>query len=314
VTQPYPGPYQGPGPYQPAPYQGPFQQLPYQPVPPRFRPLRAVAIVSMVLMGLTVLAAVIQCVLLWRSYDEVKRLVYGLLSDQEIERGAQSIAGTGPFLNLVSYLLIGTAIAFLLWLWRARENVDFLFSPFAPQPIAPPQRLHRRLSGWLVGSWFCPIVQFWYPLQVVEDVVRASEPATQPGAARSARIRALLYGWWASWTGFWVILVGGGSLATVGFIVWIVRLVQISDSSDAESPYVDIYDLQDFMVRVALGVDIGFTVATVLLAFAAVAMGLLMLQVGSWQQVRLTPPPVQDYVQPPQYAPRPHPGFPTYGR
>lgn len=310
MTQPYPGPYQGPGPYQPAPYQGPFQQLPYRPVPPQFRPLRAVSIVSIVLMGLTVIAAVIQCVLLWRSYDEVKRLVYGLLSDQEIEHGVESIAGTGPFLNLVSYLLIGTAIAYLLWLWRARENVDFLFSPFAPQPIAPPQ---RRTPGWAVGSWFCPIVQFWYPLQVVEDVVRASEPAAQPGAARSVRIRALLYGWWGSWTTFWVILVGGGSVATVGFIAWIVRLVQISDSADPGSPYVDIYDLQDFMVRVALGFDIGFTVATVLLAVAGVAMALLMLQVGGWQQVRLTPPPpVQDYPQPPQYVRRP--GFPTYGR
>lgn len=307
MTQPYPGPYQGPG---------PFQQLPYQPVPPQYRPLRAVTIVSIVLMGLTVLAAVIQCVLLWRSYDEVKRLVYGLLSDAEIERGMQSIAGTGPFLNLLSYLLIGTAIAFLLWLWRARENVNFLYSPFAPQPIAPPRRLHRRSPGWVVCSWFCPIVQFWYPLQVVEDVVRASEPAAQPGAARSGRIRTLLYGWWASWTGFWVILGGGGSVATVGFIVWIVRLVQISDNTDAESPYVDIYGLQDFMVRVALGVDIGFTVATVLLVVAGVAMVLLMRQVAGWQQVRLTPPPVQDRGQlpTPQYAPRPHPGFPTYGR
>lgn len=313
MTQPYPGPYQGSG-----PYQGPFQQLPYQPVPPQFRPLRAVSIVSIVLMGLSVIAAVIQCVLLWRSYDEVKRLVYGLLSDQEIEHGVESIAGTGPFLNLVSYLLIGTAIAFLLWLWRARENVDFLFSPFAPQPTAPqpmpPQRLHRRSSGWVVGSWFCPIVQFWYPLQVVEDVVRASEPATQPGAARSTRIRTLLYGWWSSWTGFWVILVGGGTVATIGFFVWIVRLVQLSDASDPNSPYADIYDLQDFMVRVALGFDIGFTVATVLLVVAGIAMALLMLQVGDWQQVRLTPapPPVQDRPQPPQYVPRP--GFPTYGR
>ncbi|MFG1907037.1 DUF4328 domain-containing protein [Kribbella sp. NPDC048928] len=327
MTQPYPGPhqgprpYQGPGPYQQGPYQqGPYQPLPYRPVGPQFRPLRAVAIVSIVLMGLTVLAAVVQCVLLWRSYDEVKRFVYGLLSDEEIERGVQSIAGTGPFLNLVSYLLLGTAIAFVLWLWRARENVDFLYSPFAPQPIVPPHRLHRRVPGWVVGAWFCPIVQFWYPLQVVEDVVRASEPVSRPGAARSGRIRTLLYGWWASWTGFWVILLGGGTVATVGLIIWIVRVVELADSSDPDSPYVDIYDLQDYMVHVALGVDIGFTVATVLLIVAGVAMALLMLQVGDWQRVQSTPPPpVQDYVQPlapPQYAPRqqhPGPGFPTYG-
>ncbi|HET6738760.1 MAG TPA: hypothetical protein VFH76_07500, partial [Kribbella sp.] len=61
--------------------------MPYRPAGPQFRPLRALAIVSIVLMALTVLAAVVQCVLLWRSYDEVKRFVYGLLSDEEIERG-----------------------------------------------------------------------------------------------------------------------------------------------------------------------------------------------------------------------------------
>jgi hypothetical protein len=282
--------------------------------------LRAVGIVSIVLMGLTVLAAVAQCVLLWRSYDEVKRFVYGLLSDEEIDRGIESIAGAGPFLDLFGYLLVGTAIAFLIWLWRARDNVDVLYSPFAPPPGAPVAGPHRRSPGWVVCSWFCPIVQFWYPLQVVEDVARASEPPDQPGVARSGRIRALLYTWWATWCAFWVIVVGGGSAAVIGLIIWIVRLVEVSDSSGG-SPYVDIYDLQDYLVRVALAFDIGFTVATVLLVVAGVTVTLLMLEIGRWQHARVVPPPapVQDVVQPPptpQYAPRrqpPGPGFPTYG-
>jgi hypothetical protein len=290
------------------------------PVVPQYRPLRALAIVSIALMGVTALCAVIQCVLLWRSYGEVKRFVYGLLSDEEIERGMESIAGTGPLLNLVSYLLIGTGIAFLIWLWRARDNVDFLYSPFAPNPTVPTHGAHRRSPGWVVGAWICPIVQFWYPLQVVEDVARASEPRDRPGIARSGRIRALLYTWWVSWSGFWVVIVGGGSAAVIGFVIWIVRLVEVAES-DVEGQYVDIYDLQDYMVRVALAVDIGFTVATVLLIVAAVTASLLMLQIGGWQQSRLAPPPpVQDFVQPPpqtpQYAPRqqhPGQGFPTYG-
>ncbi|MFF0339122.1 DUF4328 domain-containing protein [Kribbella sp. NPDC004875] len=306
MTQPYPWPYQG---------SGPFQPLPYGPLP-RYRPLRTVAIVSIVLMGLTCVAAVIQSVLLWRSYDEVKRFVYGLLSEDELDRGIESVSGSGPLLNLVSYLLMGTGIAFLIWLWQARENTDFLHSPAAPRPADPMRGLHRRSHGWIVGAWFCPIVQFWYPLQIVEDVARASEPPEQLGAARSGRMRTLLYGWWSAWTGFWVILVGGGSLAMVGFIVWFVRLVQVTD--DTDGPYADLYDMQDFMVRVALGVDIGFTVATVLLIVAAAGASLMMLQVTDWQHTRATPRPVQDVVQPlepPQYAPRyPGQGFPTYGR
>jgi hypothetical protein len=295
--------------------------MPYQPMPvlPQYRPLRALAVVSIALMGVTALGAVIQCVLMWRSYGEVKRFVYGLLSDEEIDRGIASIAGSGPLLDLVGYLLVGTGIAFLIWLWRARDNVDFLYSPFAPQPTVPAQRVHRRAPGWVVGSWFCPIVQFWYPLQVVEDVARASEPPGRPGVARSGRIRALVYTWWLSWSGFWVIIVGGGAAAVIGMVIWIVRLVNAADNGDPDNPYVDIYDLQDFMVRLALAVNIGFTVAAVLLVVAAVTAALLLLQVGSWQQERLGPPRVQDFVPPPaqpQYAPRrqnPGPGFPSYG-
>jgi hypothetical protein len=188
--------------------------MPYQPapIPPRYRPLRKIALVSIVLMGLTAVAAVIQSVLLWSSYDDVKRFVYGLLTEEEIDRGIESIAGTGPLLNLVSYLLMGTAVAFLIWLWQARENTDFLHSPLAPRhgpPVDPAGGLHRRVQGWVVGSWFCPIVQFWYPLEIVQDVATASEPLDQPGATKTGRMRTLLYGWWASWTGFWVILIRG---------------------------------------------------------------------------------------------------------
>jgi hypothetical protein len=162
-------------------------------------------------------------------------------------------------------------------------------------------------------------VQFWYPRQVVEDVVAASEPPEQPGVARTGRMRTLLYGWWATWTGFWVILIGGGGIAFLGFIVWIVRLVDAADAADATGDYVDIYDLQDFMVRVALAVNIGFTVATVLLIAAGVAASLMLLQVTQWQQDRVTGPRVTDDVpppEPPQYAPRynnPGPTFPSYG-
>ncbi|MEV0796491.1 DUF4328 domain-containing protein [Kribbella sp. NPDC050281] len=301
---------------QPWPYAYPHQPGPYTPppAPPKYRPLRRIAQVSIVLMGLTAVAAVIQSVLLWRSYDDVKRFVYGLLSEEEIDRGARSVAGSGPLLDLVGYLLIGTAITFILWLWQARENTDFITSPFGPKPSA--LRPHRLVQGWVIGSWFCPIVQFWYPLRIVEDVAAASEPRDQPGASRTGEVRGLLYGWWAAWTGFWVILIGGGGIALIGFIVWIVRLVDAADAADATGEYVDIYDLQDFMVRVALGVTIGFTVATVLLIAAGVASSLLLLRVSRWQHDQVAVPPVAVAPPPPpQYAPRytnPGPTFPSY--
>ncbi|MFI7059949.1 DUF4328 domain-containing protein [Kribbella sp. NPDC050124] len=318
MTQPYPGPG-GPQPFRqpyPVPHRpGPYQPVPY-PVPPRYKPLRKIAVVSIVLMGLTAVGAVIQTALMWSSYDEVKRFVYGLLSEEEIDRAFGSIAGTGPLLNLVSYLLMGTAIAFLIWLWQARENADFLHSPLAPRPVLQQGKLHRHANGWVVGSWFCPVVQFWYPLQIVQDVTFASEPPEQQGVSRRGHIRGLLYGWWATWTGFWVILVGGGAFAVIAFVVWIVRLVDAADTADQTGDYVDIYDLQDFMVRVALSVNIAFTVATVLLIAAGVAASLLLLRVTQWHHDQATmPPPAVAPPEPPQYAPRynqPGPTFPSY--
>lgn len=316
------------------PYPGAY---PVAQATPKYRPLRRTAIVSIVLMGLTTIAAVGQAVLLWTSYEEVKRFVYGLLSEDEVERGIQTIVRTGPLLDLVGYLLPATGIAFIIWLWQARENTDILKPPFANYQGAygAANETHRHSQGWTIGGWFCPIVQFWFPLQVVEDVLRASEPPNQPGAARSGRLRALLYGWWISWVGFWVILAGGGSVAVVSFIVWVVRLVDRAEAADATGDYVDVYDLQDFMVRVALAVNIGFTVAAVLLIIAGVTVSLLLLQVTAWQNTHgrnLGPTlpgqapsgspgqaipghhggPPRPVDGPPQYAPRPAPG-PHYG-
>jgi hypothetical protein len=291
--------------------------------------VQALAIVSIVLMGITTVGFVIQNVLLWRSYDDVKRFVYGLLSDEEFDRSLAVIAGSGPFLNVIGYVLIATAIAFLIWLWRTRDNVDVLYAPFAPHPgMHPgqqPQGAHRRTPGWVIGSWFCPIVQFWYPLQIVTDVTRASEPPNRPGVSRSGGIRALLATWWVSWCGFWVIIVGGGIAALVAAVVWIVRIVQLTEEYGADRASVDFYRLQDFLVRLALAVDIGFTIATALLVVATITVSVLMLQIVRWQRERFELPRPQDALHPPQpslpqpgpqYAPRPQhpgPGFPTYG-
>jgi hypothetical protein len=294
--------------------------VPVPPSTPRFRPLRRTALVSVGLMGLTAVAAVIQTVVLWTSYDGVKRFVYGLVSNDEVNRGVERIAGFGPFLNLAGYLFVGTAIAFVIWLWQARENTE-VFTPIHQQsPIYggdhsshhPGSGVHRHAQGWAVGAWVCPIVQFWYPLQIVQDVIEASEPPTVPGAARSGGLRALLFGWWGTWTTFWVILVSGTGVAGVSFIVWIVRLVDAADTANATGDYLDIYDLQDFMVRVALTVNIAFTAATVLLIAAGVMASLLLLRVTAWQDERGlkigATLPGQSPSGPPRY------GQPQYGQ
>ena len=68
-----------------------------------------------------------------------------------------------------------------LWLYRARVNTDLL--------SATPQ---ARSRGWVWGGWICPIVNLWFPFQIVRDTlrVRTHHPAAGP-----------LVGWW--W-GLWL--------------------------------------------------------------------------------------------------------------
>jgi hypothetical protein len=75
-----------------------------------------------------------------------------------------------------------------------------------------------------------------------------------------------------------------------------IRVADRINAADATGDYVDIYDLQDYMVRVALAVNIGFTIATVLLIAAGVMISLLLLRITTWQDTRakalgLFPPP-----------------------
>ncbi|WBQ05475.1 DUF4328 domain-containing protein [Kribbella sp. CA-293567] len=317
MSQHYPGP---PG-YFPAPHPG------VPPMVPRtYQSLRRITVVFGILMALTTIVTGVQAALMWRSYDEVKRFVFGLLSDDELDRAVQSVAGSGPLLNVVGLLFLGTTIVFLIWLWRARENTEVL-TPAAGGFQGGYQGAqhggqrgrggpHRHEQGWVIGAWVCPIVQFWYPLQVVEDVVRASEPTEAPGPHRTAgwtqrgQVRTLLYGWWTAWTTFWVIIVGGGSVAMFSVLVWIVRVVERAEAADASGDYLDLYDLQTFMVRLALAVNIGFTVAAVALVVAGATIVLLMIRTNSWQDGRMAARFSQPPSGPPQYVPRP--AFPSY--
>ncbi|NIJ14637.1 small-conductance mechanosensitive channel [Saccharomonospora amisosensis] len=84
-------------------------------------------------------------------------------------------------------ILIAAAVVFLVWLWRVRENAEQL----SPLP-------HRRARGWVIGGWFCPVVNLWFPFQVVSDIWRASRPEPEAGVA-------LLRWWWALLLFSWLL-------------------------------------------------------------------------------------------------------------
>ena len=66
--------------------------------------------------------------------------------------------------------LLAAAVAFIVWLWRARTNVG-----------SYGWTKQRRSRGWAIGAWFVPFVAFWFPFQVTADIWKA-----EPSEARSA--------------------------------------------------------------------------------------------------------------------------------
>ena len=85
-----------------------------------------------------------------------------------------------------------TAWLFLVWFRRAYANL--------PALGATGLRFRR---WWAVGGWLVPVFSLFRPIQVLDDVWRASDPGAPPDqgdAWRGRRVPALL-GWW------WVVFV-----------------------------------------------------------------------------------------------------------
>jgi hypothetical protein len=120
----------------------------------------------------------------WYSYDTVRRY-----ADDPAKLGdADLVSGS---LGIVSALaLLAAAAVFIVWLWRVRWNAEMFC-----------RGEHRFTRGWVLGSWICPVVNLWYPKQVVDDIVAASDPRTDPQTPSLREIPGtpLARAWWLTW-------------------------------------------------------------------------------------------------------------------
>jgi hypothetical protein len=79
-------------------------------------------------------------------------------------------------------VFIGTGVVFLTWIYSAYANLETLGS----------DGLHYS-PGWAVGYFFIPFLNLVRPLQVVQEIWRASDPEEN-------RTNSALAGfWWACW-------------------------------------------------------------------------------------------------------------------
>jgi hypothetical protein len=78
--------------------------------------------------------------------------------------------------------IFGLSILFVLWFRRARINAE------------RHGYRQRRARGWAFWGWIVPIVNIWFPFQIMGDIWRAGLPAGQ--RRKTAWLPAL---WWTCW-------------------------------------------------------------------------------------------------------------------
>jgi hypothetical protein len=146
-----------------------------------YTPLRGRAqavTVVFVITAVVCVGAVISDVLEWRLLD---RMIAG---EDWTDAEATSNDNRQAIAGLVQFALgIAGAVVFIRWMYGAYTNLDH---------VAPGER--RYSAGWAIGSWFVPIMNFFRPKQMVNDIWRAGgrdHQDAQPGL--------LLLSWWVLW-------------------------------------------------------------------------------------------------------------------
>ncbi|MBA0127483.1 DUF4328 domain-containing protein [Haloechinothrix sp. YIM 98757] len=150
------------------------------------RPVRRLFVAAATLVGIVALIDVIYSIASWNSY-RVWADYYDNVAGVDV--GDLEAADKIFAVITVPYIIafIAAAVLFIVWLWMARANAE-------QRCLAT----HRRARGWVIGSWFVPVVNLWFPYQVVRDVWRASDPTT-PHDHRGGLAQlggSAIIGWW----------------------------------------------------------------------------------------------------------------------
>ena len=168
------------------PFEEQRQRLPRRHVRPEaLLSLRVPSVVVQLLLACWVVYGVVAIVVGFMQ----RSLLHRVAGDPTSVRFADVIADqhrvdvvNGVFL----VLLIATAVAFVAWFWRAYQNLDALDLP------------RRYETGWAIGGWFVPFLNFVRPKQVADDIW-VSVNASEYGGAGEREGSLLLGAWWAAW-------------------------------------------------------------------------------------------------------------------
>ncbi|GAB1820576.1 DUF4328 domain-containing protein [Herbidospora sp. RD11066] len=158
------------------------------PVP--VRPARGLAVLATLFIAFNLL---IEAAAVFVSYDRYTFI--GEVAADPLSVDLAEVADSDSLYAFTGILQAGTlllaGIFYWIWLFRVRANAEAL-APHVKQRLGRP---------WLIFGWIVPIISFWFPKQIVDDIWTASDPQQRkPGG--------LAMTWWITW----VLTVFGSNL------------------------------------------------------------------------------------------------------
>lgn len=158
------------------------------------------------------------------------------------------------FLPVLVVLFLAAGTLVIIWLWRARRNLDAF-------PGASP----GMRAGWAIGGWFIPIANLTIPFKVTDSVARGSlwHHRTHP-----------LVGWW------WGALLLAGVAGRVE--------ARMADSAAADLPFL-LRDRGDFLLHAEFhqGAPAYSVVSGLLFVAAGILLTVLIRRISLTQTARL---------------------------
>jgi len=143
-----------------------------------YRPGRTTGIIAIVLIAANTIAVMLNVAQLWQAVSLLDGYLNG--TGPTYNDVTASLATVSGETALALAVFLAAGIAFLLWITRVRGNAELLAGPES----------QRRSRGWAVGGWICPVVNLWFPYQIMTDIYRAS--------ARRPVDGSIIGFWWAA--------------------------------------------------------------------------------------------------------------------
>ncbi|MFD3308989.1 protein kinase [Streptomyces sp. NPDC058694] len=151
---------------------------------PTPRSTRGLSIALALLLALFVMTLLLRIAVLGVAYSRLSAADSTSATDQIQDYKYLSVASLGTEV-LTVFVGIAVVILWAFWFQRSRLNAE----AFAPGRI-------RHASGMAAGSWFIPVVNFYMPKQIGNDIWTAT--TGRPSGAG----RWLLHTWWWFWLAY----------------------------------------------------------------------------------------------------------------